>query len=187
MKTFFARLGRIGITAHEEAEVSLVVLPRWHAHPDNVSVSAKPGSIIIMTKTPRRHCRTGFRTHIAVRPASGLPSVIHARRRRHRWGRNPCKRKWGRRLLRAFSHCLPHRPFSPRDRALSLGLFISFPGFTRLDVQEFAEFAGTIARTVPMDRLLVRDRRALLGSVPYRGKRNEAGLRRGLPREHWLK
>jgi TatD DNase family protein len=56
------------------------------------------------------------------------------------------------------------------QRALELGFMISFSGIVTF---KKAEELRTIAREVPLDRLLIETDCPYLAPVPYRGKRNE--------------
>ncbi|MDX2045049.1 MAG: TatD family hydrolase [Acidobacteriota bacterium] len=56
------------------------------------------------------------------------------------------------------------------DAALEIGFHISFSGVVTFKT---AEELRSVARTVPMDRLLIETDCPFLSPVPYRGKRNE--------------
>ncbi len=107
-----------------------------------------------------------FRRHIELSRQTGLPVVIHTRE---------CAEETLE-LLRGESHTAPVRgvmhsftgPQHVADGCLELGLYISFAGMLTF---KNAEDLRQIARTIPMDRLLVETDSPYLTPQPHRGVR----------------
>ncbi|MCI0599112.1 MAG: TatD family hydrolase, partial [Beijerinckiaceae bacterium] len=109
-----------------------------------------------------------FRTHIAAARESGLPIVVHAREA----DADIAAILRDEMEMGAFTgllHCFTGSAMLA-EAALSLGFYISFSG-----VLTFKNSGGLreIARSVPLDRLLVETDAPFLAPVPYRGRRNE--------------
>jgi len=118
--------------------------------------------------SPREAQVKGFRNHIAAAQATGLPLVIHARDADADvaaiLGEEMVKRPFT-----AVLHCFTGGP-ELAHRALEIGVYVSFSGiltFKKSDVLR------EIARSVPLDRLLVETDAPYLAPGKFRGKRNE--------------
>ncbi len=163
----FCTVGTHPHQAHEEAEVTedrLVALAR---HPKCVGIG-EAGLDYHYDKAPRDIAARVFRTHIGAARTSGLPIVIHARDADADVAAI-LSDEMEKGTFKGLLHCFTASA-SLAEAALSLGLFISFSGvLTFKNSQTLRE----IARTVPMDRLLVETDAPFLAPVPYRGKRNE--------------
>ena len=73
----------------------------------------------------------------------------------------------------AILHCYTGGP-ELAQRALELGLYVSFTGVVTF---KKSEALREIAKSVPLDRLLVETDAPFLAPEPYRGKTQRAGLR----------
>ncbi len=111
-----------------------------------------------------------FRKHIRACIATGLPLVVHARDADAdiiRVIRDEGGQKAG---LKGVMHCFSSGPQLAQD-ALEEGFYISFSGIVTfkksIALQE-------IARTVPLDRVLVETDAPFLAPEPFRGKVNES-------------
>jgi TatD DNase family protein len=163
----FCTVGTHPHHAHEEAEISQDRLVDLARHPKCVGIG-EAGLDYHYDKTPRDIAARVFRTHIAAARQSGLPIVIHARDADADVAAILLD-EIGKGAFKGLLHCFTASAVLA-EAALSLGLFISFSGvLTFKNSQPLRE----IARTVPLDRLLVETDAPYLAPVPYRGKRNE--------------
>lgn len=111
-----------------------------------------------------------FRKHIRACIATGLPLVVHARDADVdiiRVIREEGGQKAG---LKGVMHCFSSGPQLAQD-ALEEGFYISFSGIVTF--KKSSELQA-IARTVPLDRILVETDAPFLAPEPYRGKVNES-------------
>jgi TatD DNase family protein len=119
--------------------------------------------------SPRDVQKAVFRSQLQLARDLGLPVVIHTREADDDTLS----------LLRAEGagvsgvlHCFTG-PRSLAEAALDLGFYVSFAGIVTFPkAVELRE----VARTVPLDRLLVETGSPFLAPVPHRGKRNEPAL-----------
>ena len=160
----------VGTHPHEaarEAAADFAAMRRFAEHPKCVGIG-EAGLDYHYDKTPRDIGARVFRTHIAAARQSGLPIVIHARDADTDVAAI-LQDEMGKGAFKGLLHCFTASALLA-EAALSLGLFISFSGvLTFKNSQNLRE----IARTVPMDRVLVETDAPFLAPVPYRGKRNE--------------
>lgn len=163
----FCTVGTHPHHAHEEAEISQDRLVDLARHPKCVGIG-EAGLDYHYDETPRDIAARVFRTHIAAARQSGLPIVIHARDADADVAAI-LQDEMGKGAFKGLLHCFTASAVLA-EAALSLGLFISFSGvLTFKNSQPLRE----IARTVPLDRLLVETDAPYLAPVPYRGTRNE--------------
>lgn len=114
--------------------------------------------------------QAGFRKHIQACIHTGLPLVVHARDAdadiiwiiREEGG--------GKAGLRGVMHCFSSGP-GLAEAALEEGFYISFSGIVTFKKSTQLQ---DIARTVPLDRVLVETDAPFLAPEPYRGKTNES-------------
>lgn len=163
----FCTVGTHPHQAEDEPDVPVSELERLSRHPKCVGIG-EAGLDYHYDKAPREVAKRVFRTHIAAARETGLPLVIHSRdadedmaailREEHAAG-----------AFSAVLHCFTSSPMLA-ETGLELGLSLSFSG-----VLTFKTSAALreIARTVPLDRLLVETDAPFLAPVPHRGKRNE--------------
>ena len=153
--------------AAEEPDVPVGRLVALSRHPKCVGIG-EAGLDYHYDGVPREMAATVFRTHIAAARASGLPLVIHAREAdqdvatilRDEMERGPFK---------AVLHCFTSSA-ALAETGLELGLSISFSGVVTF---KNSDDLRSVARAVPLDRMLVETDAPFLAPVPYRGKRNE--------------
>jgi TatD DNase family protein len=109
-----------------------------------------------------------FRAHIAASRESGLPLIVHTRDA----DGDMAEILSGEAAAGPFPgllHCFSSSQ-ELAERALDLGLYISFSGIVTF---RNAEAVREAARAVPVDRILVETDAPYLAPVPHRGKRNE--------------
>ena len=108
-----------------------------------------------------------FRKHIRACIATDLPLIVHARDADEDIARI-LKEEGGNGRLRGVMHCFSSGPDLVKA-ALDLGFYISFSGIvTFKNARELQE----IAKTVPLDRILIETDAPFLAPVPHRGKTN---------------
>jgi TatD DNase family protein len=110
----------------------------------------------------------GFRNHIAAARETGLPLVIHSRDADLDMAKI-LEEESGKGAFPAVLHCFTGGQ-ELAQRAISLGLYISFTGILTFKKSEDLRL---IAATLPPDRILVETDAPYLAPGPYRGKRNE--------------
>ena len=117
--------------------------------------------------SPRETQRAVFRQQIAIAREVGRPIVIHTREADD----DTAAILEDERVqeLGGIIHCFTSTP-QLAERALALGFYISFSGIVTFPR---ATNVHEVARTVPLDRLLIETDAPLLAPIPYRGKRNE--------------
>jgi TatD DNase family protein len=108
-----------------------------------------------------------FSKHIQAALESDLPVIIHSRDAETDTAR--ILREEGSGVLRGVMHCFSPGPKLAED-ALHLGFYISFSGIVTF---KKSEALREIARTVPLDRVLVETDAPYLAPDPFRGKLNE--------------
>ena len=117
--------------------------------------------------SPRDVQREVFRVQVRLARDVGLPVIVHTREADEETA--ALLEEEGAREVGGVIHCFTGGTELAR-RALALGFYISFSGiltFPRADtIQE-------VARTTPIDRILVETDAPFLAPPPHRGKRNE--------------
>jgi TatD DNase family protein len=153
--------------AHEELDVTAADLVARTRHPKVVAIG-EAGLDYHYDRSPRPAQEHGFRTHIAAARETGLPLVIHSREADADTARI-LEEETGQGAFPAVLHCFTGGR-ALADRAIALGLFISFTGI--LTFKNSTELRA-IAAALPADRILVETDAPYLAPGPYRGKRNE--------------
>ena len=121
--------------------------------------------------------RERFRVHIRAARECGKPLVIHTRDAAEDTLR--IMREEGAEKVGGVMHCFTETQ-EVAEGALALGFHISFSGIVTF---KNAGLLRDVARTVPLDRLLVETDSPYLAPVPYRGKTNRPGLVRHVAEE----
>ncbi|MEE8516932.1 MAG: TatD family hydrolase [Alphaproteobacteria bacterium] len=160
----------VGIHPHEaanEPEVDTARIVELTDHPKVVGIG-ETGLDYHYENSPRDRQQHVFRTHIDAARMSGLPLIVHCRDAdedmvsmladAHREG-----------PFTGLIHCFSASP-EVAEKALKIGFYISFSGIVTF---KNAEGVRDVARTVPLDRMLVETDAPYLAPVPKRGKRNE--------------
>lgn len=163
----FCSVGTHPHQAAEEPNVTVSDLVRLSAHPKCVAIG-EAGLDYHYDKTPRALAAQVFRTHIAAARETGLPLVIHSRDADDDMAAI-LEDEMRNGSFRAVLHCFTSSPALARV-GLELGLTISFSGVLTF---KGSDALRAIARTVPLERLLVETDAPFLAPVPHRGKRNE--------------
>lgn len=121
--------------------------------------------------------RERFRTHIRAAKTCGKPLIIHTRSSAADTLR--VLKEEGAVSVGGVFHCFTESADIARQ-ALDLGFHISFSGIVTF---KNAVELKAVARTVPLDRLLVETDAPYLAPVPYRGKINQPAYVRHVAEE----
>ena len=121
--------------------------------------------------SPRDVQRQVFQRQLELAAERRLPAIIHTREAeedtiailRQAWAEN------GGADIGGIIHCFTSTQ-ALADAALEMGFYISFSGVLTFKT---AEELRSVARSVPMERLLIETDCPFLAPIPYRGKRNE--------------
>ena len=117
---------------------------------------------------PRKDQQESFRKHIRACLETGLPLIVHTREAEDDTI-NIMREEGAEGGLSGVMHCFSSGPELARQ-ALDFGFYISFSGIVTF---KKADELREIAKTVPMDRILIETDAPYLAPVPYRGKANE--------------
>lgn len=160
----------LGVHPHEagnEAAPTLEELVALADHPKVVGIG-ETGLDYFYERSPRDAQQVCLRVHIDAARETGLPLIVHARdadedmidilEEGYRQGPYP-----------GLIHCFTSGP-ELAEKALEIGFSISFSGIVTF---KNAEDLRSVAKTVPMDRMLIETYAPYLAPVPNRGKRNE--------------
>jgi TatD DNase family protein len=115
--------------------------------------------------SPRDVQRDVFRAQVRLAKEAGLPIIIHTREADD----ETASLLEDEGATKGVIHCFTGGHDLAR-RALALGFYISFSGILAFPRSEVIQ---EVARTVPLDRLLVETDSPFLAPPPHRGKRNE--------------
>jgi len=121
--------------------------------------------------------RERFRAHIRAAKESGKPFVIHTRDAAEDTLRIMREERAGE--VGGVMHCFTETQ-EVADAALALGFHLSFSGIVTF---KNAVQLKAVARTVPLQRMLVETDAPYLAPVPHRGKTNRPGLVRHVAEE----
>lgn len=108
-----------------------------------------------------------FIRHIEAALETDLPLIIHTRDAEEDTIR--LLRDVGQGRVRGVMHCFTGTQWLA-DQALDIGFYISLSGIITF---KKSQDLRDVAKTIPMDRLLVETDSPYLAPMPYRGKRNE--------------
>lgn len=163
----FCSVGTHPHYAHEELDVPVEEIVRLSRHPKVVAIG-EAGLDYFYDKSPRVAQEQGFRAHIAAARETQLPLVIHARDADENVA-SILEEEMANGTFPAVLHCFTGGADLAR-RGLELGLYVSFSGILTF---KKSEELRAVAKSVPLDRLLVETDAPYLAPGKYRGKRNE--------------
>jgi TatD DNase family protein len=158
--------------ADQELDVTAEQLVALSRHPKCVGIG-EAGLDYHYDKSPREAQAQGLRTHIAAARETQLPLVIHARAADDDMIRI-LEEETAKGTFPAVLHCFSSGPELARC-GLALGFYLSMSGILTFKASEDLR---VIARSAPLDRLLVETDAPYLAPVPHRGKRNEPAFTR---------
>jgi TatD DNase family protein len=164
----------VGVHPHEaahEADIALERIVALTKHPKVVGIG-EAGLDYYYDKSPRERQQEVFRLHIEAARQTGLPLIVHSRDADEDTAallREGADKGGQPGALRGVIHCFTATQYLA-DAALEMGFFISLSGIVTF---KNAEALRAVAKTVPLDRLLVETDSPYLAPMPMRGKRNE--------------
>lgn len=159
----------IGVHPHEAKEIK----DGWYeafrslARQPKVVAYGEIGLDYHYDHSPREIQRERFREQIHLARELNLPLIIHTREAQD--DTVTILREEGAGDVGGVFHCFSGDAWLAKD-ALDLGFYLSFSGVLTF---KNATMLRDIAKTVPLDRLMVETDCPYLTPVPYRGKRNE--------------
>ena len=159
-----------GIHPHEAKDAPTDVtgeLLRLAGHPKVIGLG-EAGLDFYYEHSPRAAQERSFRAHIAAARAAGLPLVIHARAADQDMLR-VLRDEYRAQPFAGIMHCFSSGA-ELAEGAVELGFYISFSGIVTF---KKADEVRAIAKTVPLDRVLVETDAPYLAPHPNRGSRNE--------------
>ncbi|PZQ48020.1 MAG: LuxR family transcriptional regulator [Micavibrio aeruginosavorus] len=119
--------------------------------------------------SPRIDQEESFRKHIRACIATNLPLIVHARDADEDIMRVIRSENAGGKKVRGVLHCFSSGP-QLAEQAMEEGFFVSFSGIVTFKKSKELQ---DIAKTVPLDRILVETDAPFLAPEPFRGKTNE--------------
>lgn len=149
-----------------EARLTTADIVAAAAHPKVVALG-ETGLDYYYDHAPHAVQQAVFTRHVEAALETDLPLIIHTRDAEQDTMR--ILRDAGQGRVRGVMHCFTGSPWLAAQ-ALDIGFYISFSGILTF---KKSEELRDIARTVPLDRLLVETDSPFLAPMPYRGKRNE--------------
>lgn len=160
----------VGVHPHEAEGAGEIAAERLIAetgHPKVIGIG-EAGLDFYYQHSPREVQVRVFRAHVAAARATGLPLIVHSRDADDEMaGILDEEQEKGR--FPGLIHCFSSGA-KVAETALKHGMYISFSGIVTFKT---AEAVRAVARSVPLDRLLVETDAPYLAPVPVRGKRCE--------------
>ncbi len=163
----FCSVGTHPHNADEELDVTVEELVALSRHPRVVAIG-EAGLDYFYDNAPREAQAVGLVNHIAAARETGLPLVIHSRSADEDMAAILTE-ETGKGAFPFLLHCFSSGPELARI-GVELGGYVSFSGI--LTFPKSVELRE-IAKTVPLERMLVETDAPYLAPKPFRGKRNE--------------
>jgi TatD DNase family protein len=165
--TVFCSVGTHPHNADEELDIPVSELIELARHPRVVAIG-EAGLDYFYDNAPREAQAIGLRNHIAAARETGLPLVIHSRSADEDMAAILTE-ETGKGAFPFLLHCFSSGPELART-GVELGGYVSFSGILTFPKSEELR---EIAKTVPLERMLVETDAPYLAPKPFRGKRNE--------------
>ena len=163
----------VGVHPHDagrEAPVTLNQLLDHAEHPKVIGIG-ETGLDFYYDKSPRDIQEANFRVHIEAARQTGLPIIVHTRDADEKT-MEILGEEYKKGPFPGLIHCFTAGADLAR-MVLDIGFYISFSGIVTFNN---AGDLRDIAKTVPLDRILVETDAPFLAPVPERGKRNEPAV-----------
>jgi TatD DNase family protein len=160
-------MASVGIHPHEadaHPDVTTATLVEKARHPKVVGIG-ESGLDYYYDHSDRARQRDSFRAHIAAARLTGLPLIVHTRDAEDDTYAILTE-EMGKGAFPALIHCFTAgQDFA--DKVLALGLFVSISGIVTF---RNAHALQAVAKTIPLDRLLIETDSPFLAPVPHRGR-----------------
>ena len=158
------------------SELDVETLVRLGSHPKVLGIG-ETGLDYYWHKERPEWQRERFRIHIRAAREIGKPLIIHMREAAQ--DTLSIMREEGAEKVGGVMHCFTETP-AVAEEALSLGFHISFSGIVTF---KNARQVKEVAKSVPLDRILIETDAPYLAPVPHRGKINEPAFVRHVAEE----
>ena len=163
----FCSVGTHPHNADEELDIPVSELVALSQHPRVVAIG-EAGLDYFYDNAPRDAQKIGLVNHIAAARETGLPLVVHSRSADEDMAAI-LTAETGKGAFPFLLHCFSSGPELARI-GVELGGYVSFSGILTFPKSEELR---EIAKTVPLERMLVETDAPYLAPKPFRGKRNE--------------
>lgn len=160
----------VGVHPHESAHEPIPSpeqLINYANRPKTIGIG-ETGLDFYYEHSPRKEQEESFRNHIAASRETGLPLIVHSRNADEDTVRILKDEMQGG-AFPGLIHCFSTTRYLS-DNAVDLGLYISLSGILTFPKSQDLR---DIAKTIPLNRLLVETDSPYLAPAPLRGKRNE--------------
>jgi TatD DNase family protein len=160
-------MASVGIHPHEadqHPDVDSEALIERAKHPKVIGIG-ESGLDYYYDHSGRERQRRSFRSHIAAARATRLPLIVHTRDAEEDTY-DILAEEMGKGRYPALIHCFTAgQGFA--DKVLALGLYVSISGIVTF---RNAHELQAVAKTIPLDRLLIETDSPFLAPVPHRGR-----------------
>jgi len=163
----FCSVGTHPHNADEELDIPVSELVALSQHPRVVAIG-EAGLDYFYDNAPRDAQQIGLVNHITAARETGLPLVIHSRSADEDMAAI-LTAETGKGAFPFLLHCFSSGP-ELAHIGVELGGYVSFSGILTFPKSEELR---EIAKTVPLERMLVETDAPYLAPKPFRGKRNE--------------
>lgn len=161
---FFASVG-VHPDYEDIDEPTVEELTKLADHPKVVAIG-ETGLDYFRLKGDLEWQRERFRTHIRASVATQKPLIIHTRSAAEDTLR--IMKEEGAANVGGVMHCFVE-DLDVANRAMEMGFYISFSGIVTF---KNAKIVKEVAKSIPLDRILIETDSPYLAPVPYRGKTN---------------
>src|SRR3954469_521209 len=160
-------MASVGIHPHEadiHPDVETATLVAKADHPKVIGIG-ESGLDYYYDHSDRGRQRDSFRAHVAAARETQLPLIVHTRDAEEDTYQI-LSEEMGKGAYPALIHCFTaSQDFA--DKVLALGLYVSISGIVTF--KNAKELQG-VAKTIPLDRLLIETDSPFLAPVPHRGR-----------------
>ena len=160
-------MASVGVHPHEadlHPDVDAAALVEKAKHPKVIGIG-ESGLDYYYDHSDRERQRQSFRAHIAAARETQLPLIVHTRDAEEDTY-DILAEEMGKGRYPALIHCFTAgQGFA--DKVLALGLYVSISGIVTF---RNARELQAVAKTIPLDRLLIETDSPFLAPVPHRGR-----------------
>jgi TatD DNase family protein len=160
-------MASVGIHPHEadiHPDIAADTLVAKAAHPRVIAIG-ESGLDYYYDRSDRKRQRASFRAHIAAARETQLPLIVHTRDAEDDTY-DILAEEMGKGAYPALIHCFTAgQDFA--DKVLALGLYVSISGIVTF---KNARDLQDVAKSIPLERLLIETDSPFLAPVPHRGR-----------------